>query len=98
MGSYEMSHLHINHWKKNLASIPNKVICSWLCPNSLDTWDSDITMNLNLIGPTLSLICLTLDVHGVSYIDVVSDVVVCTVNWLHYSNYESISSSSSNRH
>ena len=50
---------------KNCASILNKVLCSWMCPTSGDTWHSDIPTCMNLRGINIRLSCPTLDVCGV---------------------------------
>ena len=63
---YKLGHLLINHWPQNRASILNKVLCSWLCPDNGDTWHDDITTCLNLTGTTISLISLTLAMRRVS--------------------------------
>ena len=55
--------LTIGH--QNCAIILNKGICECMCPDSGYMWHAEITINLNLTGATLSLICLTLDVRGV---------------------------------
>ena len=60
--NWDTSLLTIGH--KNRASILNKDLCSWLCPDNGYNWHAEITTSLNLTGNNLSLSCLTLDVHG----------------------------------
>ena len=55
---------------QNHASILNKVLWSWMCSDSGDTWHADTTAFPNLIGTTISLIFITLAVLGVLYCDI----------------------------